>query len=831
MQKSKSFGNRWLWMSLLLGGWLLIYLLGDSLPPIQHFLTLHQIVETASIMVSVLIFAVGWHTFRMHGNRAILIVSCTFLAVAISDFSHMLSYKGMPDFLGPNSPEKAISFWLLARCLTALGILIIACMPWRLVASTPSGSTNADRYRALFITLFVIALAHLVLFLFPEIVPDTYQEGVGLTPFKQRTEYTIAILYCTSMALLSMRRHRDMGLETGLLLCSLLVMVMSTMFFVVYSSVTDVYNLSGHIYKIIAYLILYRAIFVESILAPYKSLEDSRQHVEVLMEALPDIILEARLDGLLLSTHVPTNEKLFGTKDPKAGEYLQDLLPPQALECLIRAMRAAEGKGQGSGFKFQIGNGTEGLVFEVSASLLAQWPEEKSHFVILIRDVTEQARSQSKIEQMAHFDALTGLPNRTLFNTRFDFEATRCEKNQQPLALIFMDLDNFKNVNDSLGHKVGDALLIELASRLEKVLRPRDIVSRQGGDEFMFLLPEADVHAAGQMAECIKRSIEVPIQVGQYTLHVAASMGICLFPQDGRDLETLSSHADIAMYRAKHERRSHYAFFTGEMQACTARSLLLEGALREAIQWGQLDVYYQPQFDITGRRLEGAEALVRWCHPELGFISPAEFIPIAEISGQIIKIGDLVLQKATQQMRHWLDAGLPGDMSIAVNISMAQFRDAALLEKIDTALAESQLPPWSLELELTESVAMENPEQVIEIVRSLRSRGVKLSIDDFGTGYSSLSYLKKLQVHKLKIDRSFIQAISATSSDRTIVQAIIGLAKDLDMQTIAEGIETEEQRQLLEALGCDSGQGYLFCKPLPASEFLPTLHEFSVSSW
>lgn len=829
MQRNKYFGSCRFWASLLLGGWILVYLFGDSLPPIGHFLILHQVLETASIMVSVLIFVVGWHTFRMHANHAILIVSCTFLGVAVSDFWHMLSYPGMPDFFGPNSPEKAIGFWLLARYLTAVSLLIMACLPWRVLASSHSVSTNKDRYIALLVTLLVMSLAILTLLLFPEAIPKTYQEDVGLTPFKQGAEFAIIAIYCTSIALLLMRRHVDTGLETSLLVCSLSVMVMSEVFFTVYRNVTDAYNLFGHIYKIIAYVVLYRAIFVESILAPYKSLEDSRQHVQVLMEALPDIILEARLDGLLLSAHVPADGRLFKTQDLEAGGYLQDLLPPQALECLVRAMRAAEHDGQVSGLKFQLGSAGEELVFEVSASLLAHWPDERSHFMILIRDVTEQARNQSKIEQMAHFDALTGLPNRTLFNTRFDVEATRCEKNQQPMALIFMDLDNFKNVNDSLGHKVGDALLIKIASRLERILRPRDMVSRQGGDEFMFLLPEADAHLAGQMAECIKSSIELPIQVGQYTLHVGASMGICIFPQDGRDLDTLSSHADIAMYRAKHERRSHYELFTEEMQARTARTLLLEGALREAIQWGQLDVYYQPQFDITGKRLEGAEALVRWQHPELGFISPAEFIPIAEISGQIIKIGDLVLHKATQQMKHWLDEGFPGDMSIAVNISMAQFRDAALLEKIDRALADSELPPWALELELTESVAMENPEKVGEIVSSLRSRGVKLSIDDFGTGYSSLSYLKKLQVHKLKIDRSFIQAISAGSSDQTIVRAIIGLARDLDMQTIAEGIETEEQRQILEALGCDSGQGYLFCKPLPAAEFLPRLLEHSVS--
>lgn len=829
MQKDKYFGNCRFWASLLLGGWILVYLFGNSLPPIGHFLILHQVLETASIMVSVLIFVVGWHTFRMHANHAILIVSCTFLGVAISDFSHMLSYTGMPDFFGSNSPDKAIGFWLLARYLTATGMLIMACLPWRVVVSSHSVSTNKDRYAALLVTLLIMSLAILSLLLFPEIIPKTYQEDVGLTPFKQGAEFAIVAIYCVSIVLLLIRRHVDMGLETSLLVCSLSVMVMSEVFFTAYRNVTDAYNLFGHIYKIIAYVILYRAIFVESILAPYKSLEDSRQHIQVLMEALPDIILEARLDGLLLSAHVPADGRLLKTQDLEAGRYLQDSLPPQALGCLVRAMRAAGHDGQVSGLKFQLGSAGEELVFEVSASLLAHWPDERSHFMILIRDVTEQARNQSKIEQMAHFDALTGLPNRTLFNTRFDVEATCCEKNQQPMALIFMDLDNFKNVNDSLGHKVGDALLIKIASRLERILRPRDMVSRQGGDEFMFLLPEADAHLAGQMAECIKSSIERPLQVGQYTLHVAASMGICIFPQDGRDLDTLSSHADIAMYRAKHERRSHYEFFTEEMQSRTARTLLLEGALREAIQWGQLDVYYQPQFDITGTRLEGAEALVRWQHPELGFISPAEFIPIAEVSGQIMKIGDLVLYKATQQMRHWLDEGFPGDMSMAVNISMAQFRDTALLEKIDRALADNELPPWSLELELTESVAMENPETVIEIVSSLRSRGVRLSIDDFGTGYSSLSYLKKLQVHKLKIDRSFIQAISAGSSDQSIVRAIIGLARDLDMQTIAEGIETEEQRRLLEALGCDSGQGYLFCKPLPAAEFLPRLLEHSVS--
>ncbi|MFD2837339.1 MASE3 domain-containing protein [Azotobacter vinelandii] len=283
-EKNNALGKRWSGMSLLLAVWGLICLFGGSLPPVKYFLTLHQMVETASIVVSVLIFAVGWHTFRMHGNRVILMVSCTFLGVAISDFSHMLSYSGMPDFLGPNSPEKAIGFWLLARCLTALGVLIIACLPWRLEVSGRSAAIDPDRWRVLLVTLCAMVSIHLVLLLFPEILPRTYQEGVGLTEFKRGVEFSIIAIHAASIVLLSVRRRRDMGLEKGLLICSLLVMMMGEFFFfTIYSDVTDAYNIFGHIYKIIAYLVLYRAIFVESILAPYKFLEDSRQHVEVLM--------------------------------------------------------------------------------------------------------------------------------------------------------------------------------------------------------------------------------------------------------------------------------------------------------------------------------------------------------------------------------------------------------------------------------------------------------------------------------------------------------------------------------------------------------------------
>jgi len=828
MQKNKNeYFDRVVWGGVfLLGGWLLVHALGGggAFSGAPYFLTLHLVLEGVSIVISALIFALGWHTFRMHGSRPILILACTFLGVAIADFSHMLSYEGMPDFLGPNSAERASGFWLLARYLAALGLLTVACLPWRMRVAGRSGSFELQRFGALLLMLLVVLVAHLVFFLLPEALPRAHVEGVGVTGFKLGAEYGLVVLNGIGIALLLKRRiGDDLGIDRRLLAFALCVMAMSELFFALHGRVADLYNLSGHLYKIIAYLILYRAIFVESVLAPYKSLQESRQHVQIIMAALPDVILEMRLDGRLLSAHVPQGCRLFRGLSPVPGADLQALLPAQAVECLTWTMRTARSTGREATLKFQLEHAGDELIFEASASLLARCPDQGHLFVVLIRDVTEQARNQFRIEQLAHFDALTGLPNRTMFAARFDLEATRCRKEQRSLALIFMDLNNFKNVNDTLGHKVGDDLLVRIASRLKKVLSFWDMVSRQGGDEFMFLLPGADQQQAGQVAERIRKSIERPVQVGQYELHVSASMGIALFPRDGQDLETLASHADIAMYRAKRENHGHYAFFTEEMQASTTRALVIEGALREALRKGQLEVYYQLQFDMSGERLVGAEALLRWFHPELGLVSPAEFIPVAEVSGQIITIGDFVLRRATQQMKLWLDAGFPEGMSIAVNVSMAQFRDTALLERIDLALATSGLPPSALELELTETVAMENPEQVVEIVKRLRSRGIRLSIDDFGTGYSSLSYLRKLQVHKLKIDRSFILGIAGSSSDQSIVQAIISLAGSLGMQTIAEGVETEEQCRLLESLGCHFAQGYLFSRPLPAAEIMPLL--------
>jgi diguanylate cyclase (GGDEF)-like protein/PAS domain S-box-containing protein len=433
-------------------------------------------------------------------------------------------------------------------------------------------------------------------------------------------------------------------------------------------------------------------------------------------------------------------------------------------------------------------------------------------------DITEQKRNEERIYYLANFDILTGLPNRTQLNDHLQYALSLAKRSNGHLALIFLDLDHFKDINDTLGHSVGDALLIELAKRLSLLLRSEDTVTRLGGDEFILLLPGVNMLGAGQVAQKLLDAIAESYLIEQYDLTLTASIGIALYPEDGADLEALSKSADTAMYCAKQEGRQCYRFFTPEMQAHSERKLQLVNALRHALEREQFKLHYQPQIGIKNGLIIGAEALLRWQDPELGAVSPAEFIPVAESSGLIIQIGEWVIRCAVRQAKAWLDEGF-APLIIAVNLSAVQFRHPDLPELITRILDEEGLPPEYLELELTEGVAMNNPQGAIAVMNDLHGRGIRMSIDDFGTGYSSLSYLKKFKVYKLKIDQSFVRDISTDPEDRAIVSAIINMAKSLGLQTIAEGVETAGQRAFLLEQGCDEMQGYLFSRPVPIEQF------------
>ncbi len=442
-----------------------------------------------------------------------------------------------------------------------------------------------------------------------------------------------------------------------------------------------------------------------------------------------------------------------------------------------------------------------------------------TNYIGIFSDITHRKIAEEKIQRMAHYDPLTGLPNRALLVDRANQAIRRAERNGESLALVYVDLDHFKNINDTLGHSVGDELLVELAQRLKVTLREQDTVSRQGGDEFIILLPDTTTTGAIHVAEKLLQVIPEPFRVGDYELITTPSIGVAIYPADGEDLGALSKSADIAMYRAKQGGRNSYQFFTPEMQKRSTRYLQLENGLRKALERNELFLQYQPQVALDHGKIVGVEALLRWQHPELGLISPVEFIPMAEESGLILPIGEWVLRTAIHQMKSWIDQGLT-PIIVAVNLSAVQFRQRYLPQLITHILDEEGLPAQCLELELTESMAMNEPEVAIAMMDALHERGVRLSIDDFGTGYSSLAYLKRFQIDKLKIDQSFVRDIASDSEDEAIIDAVISMAKSLKLRTIAEGVENEQQLQFLRDKDCEEMQGFYLSRPIYAADFL-----------
>lgn len=558
------------------------------------------------------------------------------------------------------------------------------------------------------------------------------------------------------------------------------------------------------------------------VIARTADIRESKIQLTATLDAIPDLLFEMDLNGRYLHCHSPQSKLLAAPIKDLLGKTVLEVLPPDAAQTVLTALQQAHETGltRGQQFKLMLGNNT--YWFELSAAAKPVIAGQDPRFIVIARDITERKQAEKDIQQLAYFDALTGLPNRALLNDRVEHALAEAARRQETLALMFLDLDHFKNVNDTLGHRVGDALLVALAGRMQSVVREQDTVARQGGDEFILLLPNTDGDGAARVAEKLLNTISQALQIEQHELTVTPSIGIAQYPRDGTDLETLTKHADIAMYRAKQSGRNGYQFFTTEMQVHAARSLRLENALRRALERDQLSLHYQPQLSLISGQIVGVEALLRWQHPELGHVSPAEFIPVAESSGQIQDIGEWVLRTATRQAKQWLDQGLPS-MTMSVNLSAAQFRHPDIAALVAQVLVEAQLPAQYLMLELTESVALHDPQGAIAVLGRLHQQGVRISIDDFGTGYSSLSYLKRFQTSQLKIDQSFVRDLTEDPDDRAIVSAIISMACSLEMSTIAEGVETQAQLTLLREQGCDEVQGYFLCRPQPPEELVAFL--------
>lgn len=462
----------------------------------------------------------------------------------------------------------------------------------------------------------------------------------------------------------------------------------------------------------------------------------------------------------------------------------------------------------------------DGTSFPVEYWAYPQWKDgQVIGAVAAFIDITERKEVEERVKYLAYYDAVTGLPNRTLLQDRLSKALADARRRKEKLAILFLDLDHFKVINDSLGHSAGDSVLKEVAARLKKWVRDRDTVARLGGDEFVVLLHQIkDIGDVGVAARRMLDTITAEIVVERRPLSIGCSIGISIFPDHGRDAVALTKNADTALYCAKEKGRNNFQFFTSQMNEQVMERLNLESDLRGALQRNELFLMYQPQLDVTTGRLIGAEALLRWRHPKLGLIPPDKFIRIAENTGLIIPIGEWVLATACTQARQWQDEGLPA-IPVAVNVSAVQFRQEDFLQLIKRVLDQTGLAPGCLELELTESLLMSNAEVIVSMLRALKQTGVKLSIDDFGTGYSSLSYLRHFPVYKLKVDRSFVCDITANPDNAAITATIISMAKSLNLKAIAEGVETEEQVTFLRRHDCDEVQGYYFSKPLRAGDF------------
>jgi len=443
--------------------------------------------------------------------------------------------------------------------------------------------------------------------------------------------------------------------------------------------------------------------------------------------------------------------------------------------------------------------------------------------VIVFRDVSAARAMSLQMTHAAEHDFLTGLPNRMLLNDRIAQAIVGAKRHAKQVAVLFLDLDGFKHINDSLGHSVGDKLLQSIGKRLVDCGRATDTVSRQGGDEFVVLLSE--VHCCEDAAIAASRMLTAVAEahvLDEHELHVTTSIGVSVYPDDGQDAETLIKNADTAMYQAKENGRHSYQYFKPAMNARAVERQSIEESLRRALERNEFSLHYQPKIDFKTGAIAGAEALLRWTHASRGAVSPAEFIPVAEECGLIVPIGRWVLRRACEQARAWEKAGLPAT-TMAVNVSAKEFRGESFLRQLREILEETGLDPSLLELELTESVLMKHAESAASILRTLRASGVQVAVDDFGTGYSSLSYLRKFPIDALKIDQSFVGRIGAAADDASIVTAVIGMAKSLKLRVVAEGVETLEQSTFLQAHACDEAQGYYFGRPVPAEQFASLL--------
>ena len=780
--------------------------------PVAQLEFFRAVADLLAVVVSMLICITGYRAIMSHRKAATVWLGVAFLGVGLFEVLHLLSYSSMPDVITPNTPVKPAFFWLAARLLAALALLVYALLPLHSEVSLPR-----KRF-ALGIMLFVVGAVAYAGLIWPESFPALVDSAGKATTLKNGLESLVLGLHLTTLVVFWFRRKVLAG-----------ECLMALVFAVALSCVSEIFVLLpvdrdansavvlGHAYKVLAYLYLFHATFHEAMRRPLEHIHRQHLRENVTLSAAPDGVLWVDDSGRILTAN-PAMETLSGYRPEQLLGKNVDIFLPQHL-------RASHGNSVRDFFvnphPRAMGNmdlklmRKDGSMLPVDISL-GKWIENgQNHAIAYIRDLTERKKFEESLRHKATHDELTGLPNRWMYQLQLNQALAHAGRNRQRVAVLLLDLDYFKTINDSFGHAAGDALLVQAGNRMRSTLRESDLLARLGGDEFAVLLTElADADEAVSVATKVLAALQEAYVLQGHDVYSGGSVGLSFFPDDAQDGDTLLRYADLAMYQAKQAGRGTYACYSQNMDVRVHEDMLLHTRLKEALATGALELHYQPQVDVESGNVTGAEALLRWQDPVLGDVTPSRFIPVAEATGLILPLGDWVLETACQQIATWTRIGLP--VRVAVNFSAQQFRRFDLADKVRAVLERTGAQAQWLDIEITESMAMTQPEQARKQLEALVALGCSVALDDFGTGYSSLAYLKTLPVSKLKIDKSFMDGIPHDGNDVAISRAIIALAHSLGLTLVAEGVETDAQLAFLRQYGCETYQGWLFAKAMPA---------------
>jgi len=574
--------------------------------------------------------------------------------------------------------------------------------------------------------------------------------------------------------------------------------------------------------SVLVVVLLLIGIFVTQRISSFfgKPIKELANDMAATLSAIPDLLFELDQQGRYLQVLSHQEDLLMRSRQRLLGKTIYEVLPSQAAEILQQAINHADQQGESHGHQISLLVNKKQHWFELSVAKKHNDKQDKISFIVLSRDISDRKSTESQLNYLAHFDPLTNLLNRFSLESRLDQALLSAQRKGEQIAVMFIDMDRFKNINDSLSHTIGDQFLIEIARRLRQSVRKSDIVARLGGDEFIIVLTDIGTDLITiHIAETVLKTLSQPYNIDGHELHSSSSIGISLYPFDGTSPEQLMKGADSALFHAKENGRNNFQFFSSAMTTRAENRIQLEHDLRIALDEKEFQLYYQPQITAENEQMCGMEALIRWQHPQRGLISPMEFIPVAEESGLIEPIGAWVIDEACRQINEW-QALYTQQVKMSVNLSANQLKSVQLPIQVNDSLKKYHLKGSCLELEITESVAMENPENAIQTLEKFRDLGISLAIDDFGTGYSSLAYLKRLPIQTLKIDREFIRDIEIDKNDAAIATATIALAHSMGLNVVAEGVETHGQKDLLTKHHCDIFQGYLYSKPLPAKELM-----------